>query len=72
MLMGARTVMNNPFQHYFYFSLRKNCSFMTNCAYPSFEIYEVTAVIISRNAKDQNCLFFQVHKSLYFGCLCEQ
>lgn len=48
----GRTVMSNPFQYYFYFSLRKNCSFMTNCAYPSFEIYEVTAVIIFRNAKD--------------------
>ena len=45
---------------------------MMNCACPSFEIYEVTPVIISRDAKDQNCLFLQVHESLYFGCLCEQ
>jgi len=72
MLMRAKTVINNPFQYYFYFSLRKNCSLIRNCACPRFEIYEVTLVIISRDAKDQNCLFLQVHESLYFGCLCKQ
>lgn len=47
---GGMTVMSYPFQYYFYFSLWKDCSFMSNCTCPRFEIYEATSIIISRDA----------------------